>query len=207
MGWVMAKIYDRFMRASEEACLQAWRGELLASVTGDVLEIGAGTGANLAHYDRALGRLVLAEPDPRMRVQCEAKLALDRRPNVEVCGADASALPFGDATFDVVVSTLVLCSVPDQARVIAEVRRVLKPGGKLVFLEHVAAEGDPMRLLWQRAIEPVWKHLAGNCHVTRDTAKSIRDAGFTLEGETRASMRKAMRHIRPTVRGVAIKAT
>jgi len=208
MPRLMAWIYDPFMRATEEACLRQWRAELLAGLVGDVLELGAGTGANLPFYPAPgppLGRLVLAEPDRHMRARLHQRLHELGRADAEVCDADASALPFADGSFDVVVSTLVLCSVPDQARALAEARRVLRPGGRLVFLEHVASD-RPDRLAWQRRLEPLWKRVAGNCHLTRDTAAAIRAAGFTVERIERQSARRALPIVRPTVRGVAVRA-
>ena len=203
MSWFLATIYDRFMRKAEEAGLGAWRGELLAPVGGDVLEIGAGTGANLACYGPDVRRLVLAEPEPRMRARLEARLAAaGRNGHAEVADAAAEKLPFADGTFDVVVATLVLCSVADPRAALAEIHRVLRPGGCFVFLEHVAA-GDAARLRWQHRVEPVWKRLADNCHLTRQTEQLIVQAGFGIEDITRESMRKAMPVARPTVRGVA----
>jgi ubiquinone/menaquinone biosynthesis C-methylase UbiE len=204
MPRLLAAIYDRFMRASEDACLASWRRELLADAGGDLLEIGAGTGANLAHYPPRLSRLVLAEPDAHMRARLAARVAAAGRA-AEIVDAPAEHLPFADATFDVVVSTLVLCSVPEPARALGEVHRVLRPGGRLVFLEHVAAEGDRGRRFWQRLLEPPWRLVSGNCHVTRRTAASIAAAGFALEAVTRESVRKALPIVRPSVRGQARK--
>ena len=212
MSRFMAAIYDRFMRDSERACLEGWRAELLSDIAGDVLEIGAGTGASLRHYTSGVTRLVLTEPDPHMRTKLEARLRADgdhrgvRVERVELSHATASALPFADASFDVVVSMLVLCSVKDVEVTLREVARVLRPAGRFVFLEHIAAHDGTPRLAWQRRIEPFWKHLAGNCHLTRHTDASINAAGFTLERDTRESMRKAMPFLRPTIRGVARKA-
>jgi ubiquinone/menaquinone biosynthesis C-methylase UbiE len=203
MSWLFAAIYDPFMRESEEACLAGWRAELLADAAGDVLEIGAGTGANVAFYPPGVARLVLTEPDASMRARLARRLPAARAKSVETVAAPVSALPFDARSFDVVVSTLVLCSVPDVARALGEVRRVLRPGGRFVFLEHVAAEGDPARLAWQRRIEPFWKLVSGNCHLTRTTGDAIRAAGFTVEKETRDSMRKALPFVRPSIRGVA----
>jgi ubiquinone/menaquinone biosynthesis C-methylase UbiE len=115
------------------------------------------------------------------------------------------ALPFDDGAFDAVVSTLVLCSVPDVERALAEVRRVLRPGGKLLFLEHVAADDRPDRLAWQRRLEPLWMRISGNCHLTRRTGEAIRAAGFRVQRETRESMRKALPIVRPSVRGLAVR--
>lgn len=204
MSWLFSLVYDRLMRVSEEACLAQWRAELLADLRGEVLEIGAGTGANLPHYPAAVTRVVLAEPERHMRRRLERRLA--ERPDLrfEIVDAAAERLPGADASFDAVVSTLVLCSVSDPAQTLAEVRRVLRPDGRFVFLEHVAAE-RPDRLWWQQRLEPVWKRLTGNCHLTRRTAEAIVAAGFRIESERRESVRKAMPVVRPSVRGVARK--
>ncbi len=201
---LFARLYDRAVAATEEACFQAWRAELLTGLSGTVLEVGAGTGANLAHYPAAVERLVLTEPEPAMLNQLRDHLdRVDPDIEVEVRRASASSLPVGDDEVDAVVVTLVLCSVPDQAAVLAEVQRVLRPGGRLVFLEHVAAEDRPDRLTWQRRLDPVWHHVAGGCRLTRRTEAAIADAGFALGEVTRESARKAAPVVRPTIRGVA----
>lgn len=200
MGILFAAVYDRLTSGTERACGDAWRRDLLADLSGDVLEIGAGTGANLDKYGGEVTRLVLSEPDAHMRKKLEAKLGGRR---VEVVDWSSERLPAADGSFDAVVSTLVLCSVADQARTLAEIKRVLKPGGRLVFWEHVIAD-KPNRLKWQRRVEPVWKRMFGNCHLCRDTAGAIERAGFTLESVKRESARKALPVVRPTIRGVAI---
>jgi ubiquinone/menaquinone biosynthesis C-methylase UbiE len=197
MSWLMAAIYDGMMRGSEEACLGAWRAELLRELSGSVLEIGAGTGATLGLYPKAVTRLVMCEPDPHMRRKLQAKAG-----KVEVASFSIEELPY-ENEFDAVVCSLVLCSVKDQKAALARIRRVLKPGGRLVFLEHVAAEGKPNRLKWQGRIEPVWKHLMGNCHLTRRTEAEIQAAGFRIERIQRESMRKALPVCRPSIRGIA----
>jgi ubiquinone/menaquinone biosynthesis C-methylase UbiE len=204
MSWLMSALYDRFMRQSEHACLERWRAELLHDLAGSVLEIGAGTGATLPHYPDAVTRLVVCEPDAHMRRRLRARAAA-RPGQVEVADCPAQALRWPDDAFDAVVSSLVLCSVPEQAAALAEIRRVLRPGGKLVFLEHVAADGNPGRLKWQKRIEPVWKHLMDNCHLTRRTEAAITAAGFRIERVQRESIRKAMPLVRPSIRGVAVK--
>jgi ubiquinone/menaquinone biosynthesis C-methylase UbiE len=178
---LIAAIYDRFMQAGEEACVGAWRKELLADAKGRVLEIGAGTGLNLKHYPATVSDLVLCEPDANMRRKLEDKVR-DQEPGfpLRIDAAEAESLPYPDASFDTVVSTLVLCSVRDPAAALQEIRRVLRPNGTFVFLEHVADE-DPQRLAWQRRIEPFWKRMAGNCHLQRRTCHSMQDAGFTFE--------------------------
>lgn len=200
---LLAPVYDRLTRASEQACLAAWRAELVAPLRGEVLDIGAGTGANLPHYGPEVTRLVAAEPDAHMRRRLRTKLATASVANVEVSDASADRLPMDAGRFDAVVSTLVLCSVDDPERCLAEYRRVLKPGGTLVFIEHVVAEDNPGRQRWQRRVEPVWKRVFGNCHITRNTAASIERAGFTFERIDRQSMRKANPMVRPTIRGLA----
>jgi len=203
MSRLFSLLYDRITAPMEEACLQEWRSQLLGDLSGSVLEVGAGTGANLSHYPRAVERLVLAEPDAGMRRKLERKVAAWGRA-AEVVDAPAERLPVADASFDAVVSTLVLCSVPDQQEALAEIRRVLKDGGRLVVVEHVAAPDDkPDRQRWQRRVEPVWKRVAGNCHLTRDTAAALEAAGFDTSGIERQSIRKAAPIVRASIRGAA----
>ncbi len=206
MGRVMAALYDRLTRASEEACLQQWRAALLAGLRGDVLEVGAGTGVNLPFYPPGLTRLVLSEPDQHMRRQLTATRQPTDAVPWELSDASLDDLPFPAEAFDAVVGTLVLCSVPRPAQALGEIHRVLKPGGRFVFLEHVAAEDRPRRLRWQHRVEPLWKRLAGGCHLTRRTADAIAAAGFTIHTIRRESMRKAWPLVRPTIRGVAVRA-
>lgn len=200
MNRISATLYDRTMAGVEAAGLAAWRDELLAGLVGRVIEIGAGTGANLDRYPPAVSELVLTEPDPRMRSRLHTRVALHPRRAV-VIDAPAEALPYPDGHFDAAVSTLVLCSVADPAAALGELRRVLRPGGSLVLIEHVRARPGTRRSRWQHLIEPAWKRLAGNCHLTRDTASALADAGFDPAGLLTASMRKAPPVIRPTIRG------
>jgi ubiquinone/menaquinone biosynthesis C-methylase UbiE len=195
------------MRATEAACLEAWRAALLAPVAGAVLELGAGTGANLAHYPLgpagSVRRLVLAEPDHHMRGRLRP--ALPAGAPIELVSWPAEAIAAPAASFDCVVATLVMCSVNDLDRALQQIHRVLRPGGSYHFLEHVAAEEHPGRLRWQRRIEPVWKHLMGNCHLTRRTEQAIRSHGFVIDELQHASLRKAPPWVRPTIRGIARK--
>jgi ubiquinone/menaquinone biosynthesis C-methylase UbiE len=201
----MASVYDWVLHSSEAAGLARWRAELLSDLEGDVLEVGAGTGANLPYYGPRVARLVLVEPDPYMRRRLEKAVRQSGLVRVEISDASLGALPMASATFDVVVSTLVLCSVSDQPTALADVYRVLRPGGCFVFLEHVAADMNPSRLKWQRRAEPLWRRVAGNCHLTRRTEDAIVAAGFTMERIQRESIRKAMPLVRPSIRGVARK--
>lgn len=205
MGRFIAAVYDRLTQASETACLQQWRAQLLCDLTGQVLEVGAGTGLNLPHYPPRVSRLVLSEPDPHMRRKLLQKAGTQHWHQAEVLDASLDELPLPNDAFDVVVGTLVLCSVPRLERALAEIHRVLKPGGRFVFLEHVAAVDRPRRLKWQRRVEPLWKRLSGNCHLTRRTADAIEAAGFAFVDLKRESMRKAWPLVRPTIRGVALK--
>ena len=205
MGRFTAAIYDRLMRRTEAACLGQWRADLLRGLAGNVLEVGAGTGANLPHYPRSVSRLVLSEPDPHMTRELRRKAAVRDWERAEILDASLEALPFPAAEFDTVVGTLVLCSVPRLEHALGEIHRVLTPGGRFVFLEHVAAEHRPRRLLWQSRVEPIWKRVAGNCHLTRRTAEAILAAGFVIEDLRREGMRKAWPLVRPTIRGAALK--
>lgn len=153
------------------------RAPLVARAQGEVLEIGAGDGGNLMLYPSGV-RLTLLEPNPYLirylRQACNGRSA-DCAAIVEGIG---ERLPFSARSFDTVVATHVLCSVRDQAQVLAEVRRVLRPGGLFLFLEHVAASPDSSIYRWQRAINPLWKIIGDGCHLTRNTGTAIRAAGF-----------------------------
>jgi ubiquinone/menaquinone biosynthesis C-methylase UbiE len=177
---------------------------LLGPIEGRVLEIGAGTGASLPHYGRLAEQLLLAEPDPHMRRKLTRRLQETPRRGIEILEAPAETLPLDDDSVDAVVSMLVLCSVRAPELALSELFRVLRPGGKLVVMEHVASR-RPDRLRWQQRIEPVWKRLAGNCHLTRPTAELIARAGFVACELERESMRKALPFVRPTIRGTAEK--
>src|SRR5919106_3864261 len=174
---IFAALYDPMAASAERRWMGERRRRLLAGARSAVLEIGGGTGANLAHY-RNVDRVTIAEPDPFMRNRSGPKLEEARVP-VEVSAAGAEALPYPDASLDTVVSTLVLCTVPDQEAALDEVRRVLRPGGRLLFIEHVRAAGSAAR--WQDRLEPLWRRLLGGCHPNRDTVAAIEEAGFEIE--------------------------
>ncbi len=203
MSRLFAAIYDPIIAQAERACLQAWRASLLSPLEGAVLEIGAGTGANLPHYSAKVSRLVLSEPDAHMRRRLSARAA-QAQPGAELCDRSVMELPYEDQSFDAVVSTLVLCSVPSLSGALVEARRVLRPGGQLVFLEHVL-DPRPGRARLQRALCPVWRRVAGGCRLTRRTEEAIGAAGFELQAITRESMRRSVAPVRHTIRGVAVR--
>jgi ubiquinone/menaquinone biosynthesis C-methylase UbiE len=203
-GRVFAAMYDRSLAATEDAGLRERRAALLRDARGRVLEIGAGTGLNLPHYGEAVATLVLAEPEPAMAARLRARAAAlpAGAPPVEVVDAPAERLPFPDGSFDTVVSTLVLCTVRDQPAALAEIRRVLAPGGVLLFLEHVRAE-DPGLARWQDRLDPLWRHVGHGCRCNRDTAAALAAAGLRAERLERGRLPKAAPLVRPAIEGVA----
>lgn len=177
MSRLFAALYDHLNAGYERTVMRPRREQLLADAHGTVLELGAGTGANLDLYPRSLD-LMLTEPDPHMRRRLEARLGEAGRA-VPVVAAPAERLPVTDDSVDTVVATLVFCSVGDPDRALAEVRRVLRPGGRLLFLEHVRSD-NPATARWQDRLTPVSRRVAGGCHPNRDALAAIRRAGFQV---------------------------
>jgi len=187
-------------RKSEEAGLRALRESLLADASGRVLEIGGGTGANLRYYADGIESLVVTEPEPAMLRRLQRK-AREEAPLAKVLRAQAEDLPFDDDSFDTVVSTLVLCGVDDQARALREARRVLRPGGRLLFLEHVRAD-DPDLARFQDRVN--WlNRLVVDCDCNRATLASIEAEGFTVSRLERTTMPEAPKFVRPLIVGRA----
>lgn len=154
------------------------RAAVVPLARGKVLELGAGGGANLGLYDRKRVESVTGvDPSEELIALAHARMTGDVRGFVHLERGAAEALPFADASFDTVVSTFTLCSVQDQAQALREARRVLKPGGQLLFLEHGQAP-DPGPRRWQQRLEPVWKPIAGGCHLTRPVTDAVLAAGF-----------------------------
>lgn len=202
-GRMFSAFYDRGFKASEEAGLREMRRELLCEARGRVLELGSGTGLNLELYPReGLDSLVLTEPDPHMFRQLRQRAEKDC-PGADLVEAGAEDLPFADDSFDTVVVTLVLCTVPDQPAALKEISRVLAPSGQLLFLEHVRSH-DTGLAKWQDRLEKPWRFLGDGCHCNRDTVSAISAAGFQLGEVERDELPKAPPIVRPLVRGSAL---
>jgi ubiquinone/menaquinone biosynthesis C-methylase UbiE len=195
-----AATYDRMSRKNEELGVRALREGLLADAGGRVLEIGGGTGANLPFYNGAVESLVLTEPEPNMLRRLQRKTR-EQAPLAKVLRAPAEDLPFEDASFDTVVSTLVLCGVDDQSRALREIRRVLRPGGRLLFLEHVRSD-DPKFARFQDRMNWLNRFVV-NCDCNRPTLSSIEAAGFTVSRLEQSTMPKAPKFVRPLIVGSA----
>jgi ubiquinone/menaquinone biosynthesis C-methylase UbiE len=197
---LFARVYDRMMSPVERKGMADQRRQLLGDLSGDVLEVGAGTGSNLASYPAGV-RLTVTEPSTPMVAKLRDHLTRSR-PDATLVQAPAENLPFDDASFDAVVTTLVLCSVVDLAGAAAELRRVVRPDGRLVVIEHVATPGGPS--LVQRVWEPAQKVVGRNCHMTRDTRSALQAAGFDTSGLLDATMPGAPAVLFPAIVGVAI---
>jgi ubiquinone/menaquinone biosynthesis C-methylase UbiE len=196
----LAPTYDRQMARVERAGLASLRQDLLAGAAGDVLEIGAGTGINLPHYGPAVSTLTLTEPEPPMLQRLQRKVD-ERGMHATVLRAPAEDLPFESDSFDVAVSTLVLCGVGDQPRTLRELHRVLKPGGTLLFLEHVRSDDAHLARLQDR-MNGVNRFVVG-CECNRPTLSSIAANGFAVIDVTHTTAQKLPRFVRPLVVGSA----
>jgi ubiquinone/menaquinone biosynthesis C-methylase UbiE len=196
-----AAVYDPFLWLGERAGMARARAGLLASANGRVLEIGAGTGLNLRHYPDAVDELVLTEPVEAMARKLERR-ARRRGIDADVVRAPADRLPFADASFDTVVSTLVLCTVDHPGHALAELRRVLRPGGRLLFIEHVRADA-PRLARWQDRLERPWCAFAAGCRANRSTVEAIARAGLTLDRLERGRWRGMPPIVAPLAIGAA----
>ena len=174
-----ARFYARLAQAEDRKGVAEHRRDLVAGLTGRVLELGAGTGLSFRHYPPEVERLLAVEPEPTMRANA-AEAAREAACDVEIVDGTADALPAAAGSLDAAVVSQVLCSVPDQARALAELRRVLRPGGELRFYEHVRAPTGAGRHA-QRALDAtLWPPLMGGCHLARDTEAAIAAAGFEI---------------------------
>lgn len=177
---LFARFYANVLARNEPAELRAFRDELLAGLRGRVVEVGAGSGANFPHYPPEVAEVVAVEPEPYLREQARAAAAAAPM-RVTVLDGIADALPLEDGSCEAAVACVVLCSVPDQASALAELRRVLKPGGELRFLEHVRASTPAMARTQRLVDRTFWPHAFGGCHTARDTVAAIAASGFALE--------------------------
>ncbi len=199
-GRVYAGCYDRFMDRIDRAGAAKHRRRLVEEAGGEVLEIGAGTGRNLPLY-RTAERVIALEPDPAMRARARQS-AREARVPVEVVEGDAMDLPFPEASFDAVVFSLVLCTLPDLERALTEARRVLRPGGKLRFYEHVRA-AEPRLARWQDRLERPWGWIGRGCHPNRDPAAAVAAAGFIVVSLEEFDFPAMPPIVRPHVVGIA----
>jgi ubiquinone/menaquinone biosynthesis C-methylase UbiE len=174
---IFTRVFARVGPAMDTQGALEHRRALLAGLAGRVLEVGAGNGLNFAHYPPAVTELLAVEPEPYLRALAETAAQRAAVP-ISVGSGTADALPGPDAGMEAAVASLVLCSVPDQARALAELRRVLRPGGKLRFFEHVQADISGLARA-QRLADVIWPTLGG-CHTSRDTLTAITTAGFQL---------------------------
>lgn len=199
---IFAALYDKSLAATEAAGLADRRRELLGEASGKVIEIGAGTGLNLDYFSGDIERLVLTEPSAAMAAKLREKVTASGRA-ADVIEAPAEKLPFEDGEFDYAAATLVLCTVPDPAASLAEIRRVLKPGGKLLLLEHVRSD-DPASAKWQDRLETPWRWFGNGCHCNRDTEALVTDAGFRFDTLEHGRVNKAPALVRPLIQGRAV---
>jgi ubiquinone/menaquinone biosynthesis C-methylase UbiE len=201
-GRFFASSYDRICAPAEQAGLAARRHHLLAQASGRVLEIGAGTGANLEHYPAAITDLTLTEPEEPMAARLDRRCAELGRP-ARIVRAGAERLPFDDDSFDTVVCTLVLCTVPEPSRALAEIARVLRPQGTLLFLEHVRS-ADPGLARWQNRLNRFQRVVGRGCNCNRPTPSLIEAAGFQIDSIEKGELPKVYPILRPMVTGRAV---
>jgi ubiquinone/menaquinone biosynthesis C-methylase UbiE len=200
-GRVFASMYDRMMARSERETFAAHRREIVGQARGDVLEIGAGTGLNLEYYGDGVSSLTVTEPEQPMLKRLQKRL-VELHPDAKLLRAPAEDLPFSDDSFDTVVATLVLCTVDDQPRALREARRVLRPGGRLLFIEHVRSDDEKLARLQDRML-PINVRFAHGCHCNRPTLDGIRGAGFEVAGLKRDTIAHVPRFVRPLIVGTA----
>jgi ubiquinone/menaquinone biosynthesis C-methylase UbiE len=177
---LFARLYAWVSPRMEKAGVAERRDQLLAGLTGHVTEVGAGNGMNFVHYPPEVTSVTAVEPEPHLRGLAQAK-AREAPVPIEVVDGTADELPADDASFDAAVASLVLCSVPDVPAALAEIRRVLKPGGQLRFFEHVRADTPGLARVQRLLDATIWPTVGGGCHAHRDTRSAIEDAGFTIE--------------------------
>jgi ubiquinone/menaquinone biosynthesis C-methylase UbiE len=199
---IFARFFDRLSRLMEREAGRH-RDELLAGLAGRVVEIGAGNGINFAHYPNSVNEVIALEPEAYLRQKAQ-RAARDAPVPVNVRAGVAAALPLNDASVDGAVASLVLCTVPDLPAALAELRRVLKPGGELRFMEHVRSEQPRKARLQQRLDRSgIWPRLGGGCHCGRDTVAAIKSSGFQLNRVRRYALGPSWIVTNPHVLGSA----
>jgi SAM-dependent methyltransferase len=198
-----ALLYDPSLWVSERRCVGALRRNLLARARGRTVELGSGTGLNLRHYPDAVDELILTEPEAAMRKRLARRLRRSTS-HARVLDASAERLPFDDETVDTVVSTLVLCTVQEPDTALREMERVLRPGGQLLFLEHVRSESRRLAH-WQDRLAGPWQRFAQGCRCNRATLELIRACGLQLGDAHEEAWRGMPPIVRPLVTGVATK--
>jgi len=201
MPSIFPNLYDLNMAIFERACLKSWRRELLKHVYGEVLEVGAGTGANIDHYPDQVTRLVLTEPDKHMRRTMEKKISGKGLDNVQISNGMVERISAEDESFDCVVAFLVLSGLSDLGTALKEIQRVLKPGGYLVFLDHTASAEDTLAKHLQNKIYAILRVITG-CHINLETEEVISKAGFKMREIKKERVRKSLTH---SIRGIAEK--
>jgi SAM-dependent methyltransferase len=199
---IFALLYDPMLWLGELVGMERRRRTLLSAARGRVLEIGAGTGLNIAHYPDGIVELVLSEPDPAMRRRLERRVQR-RSDDVRIVAAPAERLPLPDASVDTVVSTLVLCTVDDPERVLGEIARVLRPGGQVLFIEHVRANSRLLAACQDNLLGP-WRRFAAGCHCNRRTIELMCAEGFTVDAHD-GRWRAMPAVVRPLVVGRATR--
>ena len=199
-----ARMYLKAAARADRRGAREHRDRLLQDIGGRVVEVGAGNGLNFAHYPPTVTEVVAIEPEPTLRAIAQRAAAGAPVP-VTVRAGTADALPLADGEMDAAIASLVLCSVPDQARALAELHRVLRPGGELRFYEHVIARCQPKRAILQLADRSgLWPAIGGGCHPARDTGAAIEAAGFTIEHCERFGFRaSALEPSVPHILGIA----
>ena len=199
---ILALVYDLFVWLGEIAGMRRRRSTLLGGARGRVVEIGAGTGLNIAHYPDGIAELVLTEPEPGMRRRLARRLQRHGR-GARIVDAPAERLPLADASVDTVVSTLALCTVDDPERALREIARVLRPDGQLLFIEHVRASSRFLAACQDKLLQP-WRRFAGGCICNRPTVELMRACGFTIAADD-AVWRGMPRIVHPLMVGRATR--
>lgn len=200
-----ARYYPILIGLSERAGQADRRRDLLGRATGRTLELGAGGGHNLRHYPSVVTELVVTEPSPHMITHLRRELS-EQPPRVgswEIVRTGAEQLPFDDASFDTVVATFVHCTIPDPRAALTEITRVLRPGGRYLFIEHVRSTDNRWLARFQDAIELPHRYIAAGCHPNRRTEQLLAESDLTVESLVHEAMPRSSPTVRPTIRGVA----